>query len=324
VNLPLVDLHCHIEGAAPPALIRKLARRNKVRLPDDLFDKDGHYRWTGFQHFLSAYDMACSAIKTPEDYVDLAYSHFASAGHEGMIYGEVFISADHGALGDIAYPDMVSAMAEGLDMARLETGVQGRFILTAIRHYGTTRCEATARMAHQHPHPLVCGFGMAGDENFGEPCDFAKAFDIARDAGLGLTVHAGEVRGGESVKAALDAFRPSRIGHGVQAVGDRELLARLADTGTVLEVCPGSNIRVGVYQNYAQSPFKRLQDAGVKVTLGSDDPPYFHTTIANEYAQVKRAFSFSHKAMKSVSETAIEAAFCDKQTKADLYKILSV
>jgi len=318
MSIPLVDLHCHIEGAAPPDLIRKLAARNGVRLPDDIFDADGHYRWTNFQHFMGAYDAACAAICTPQDYYDLTYSYYSNAAAQGLIYAEVFISADHGANGGIDYPDMVQAMAEGLGKAREESGVQGRFILTAIRHYGVEKCEATAKQAHHHPHKLVTGFGMAGDETTGQPADYTRAFDIARDAELGLTVHAGEVCGALSVDNALEALRPSRIGHGVQAVTDTDLLRRLAGEGVVLEVCPGSNIKVGVYGAYAQSPIKRLHEAGVKLALGSDDPPYFHTDIANEYAQVQKAFGFCDEDVRAISRTAIEAAFCDDQTKADL------
>ncbi|PHS22080.1 MAG: adenosine deaminase [Robiginitomaculum sp.] len=319
---PLVDLHCHIEGAAPPELIRELAARNGVRLPDHIFDADGHYRWTNFQQFMGAYDVACTAIRTPQDYYDLSYSYFSNAAALGLIYGEVFVSADHGANGGIDYSDMVQAMAEGLGKAHEESGVEGRFILTAIRHYGVEKCEATAKQAHRHPHKRVTGFGMAGDEHFGQPADYARAFDIARDADMGLTVHAGEVCGAQSVRIALEALRPSRIGHGVQAISDVDLLRRLAGEGVVLEVCPGSNIKVGVYGTYAQSPVKRLQDAGVKLALGSDDPPYFHTDIANEYTQVQRAFSFSDDDMRAISRTAIEAAFCDDQTKAELRKRL--
>jgi len=315
---PLVDLHCHIEGAAPPDLIRKLAARNGVRLPDDIFDADGHYRWTNFQHFMGAYDVACTAICTPQDYYDLTYSYYSNAAAVGLIYGEVFISADHGANGGIDYPDMVQAMAEGLGKASEESGVQGRFILTAIRHYGIEKCEATAKQVHQNPHKLVTGFGMAGDETTGQPADYARAFDIARDAELGLTVHAGEVCGAHSVRNALEALRPSRIGHGVQAVTDADLLRRLAGEGIVLEVCPGSNIKVGVYDEYAQSPIRHLHDAGVKLALGSDDPPYFHTDIANEYAQVQRAFALSDDEMRAISQTGVEAAFCDEATRAGL------
>ncbi len=322
MKLPLIDLHCHLEGAASPTLIRALAARNGVQLPADLFNADGSYLWKDFSHFLESYDAACQAIRKPEDFFDLAYTHFSDAARLGMIYGEVFISADHAAASGIAYPEMLTALEGGFSKARAQTGVEGRFVLTAIRHYGVEKAEQTAALAHEFPHPLVTGFGIAGDEAFGQPADFARAFDVARNAGLGITVHAGEVCGPQSIAAALDALKPARIGHGVAAIGDASLVARLADEGVVLEICPGSNIAVGVYGAYGQSPFLRLRDAGVKVSLGADDPPYFHTDIANEYAQVQQAFDLSAPDMLAISKTAIEAAFCDDATKAKLLEKL--
>jgi adenosine deaminase len=324
MNVPQVELHCHIEGAAPPDFVRRCARRNKVALPDDMFTADGAYACEDFLHFLSIYVVACTAICTPRDYADLAYTYFSQAARKGLIYGEMFLSPAHPADVGIDYVDYLDAITSGYNRAKAETGIEARFILTCVRHFGIERAEETARMAHEHPHSLITGFGMGGDENWGKPADFTRTYDIARDAGLGLTVHAGEVCGPKSVSECLDALSPTRIGHGVRAIEDQSLVARLAEEGVTLEICPSSNVALGIYDAYAQSPFKRLRDAGVKVTLGSDDPPYFHTDIANEYAQVKRAFSLSHEAMQSVSETAIEAAFCDKQTKADLHEKLGV
>ena len=318
MSLPLVDLHCHIEGAAGPDFVRACARRNHVRLPDGMFRADGAYACDDFLHFLRTYETACSAICTARDYADLTFTVLTGAAAKGLIYGEMFISSVHPAEAGIAYPDFVEAIAHGYQRAHAHSGVEARFILTAIRHLGPKRAERTARLAHQYPHPLVTGFGMAGDENQGEPADFARAFAIARDASLQLTVHAGEVCGPHSVAAALDALRPARIGHGVQAIEDAALVARLADEGVTLEICPGSNIALGVYEAYAQSPLLRLRDAGVKVVLGSDDPPYFHTDIANEYAQVQQAFALPYAGMRAISRTAIEAAFCDEETKARL------
>ncbi len=322
MSLPLIDLHCHIEGAADPAFVRACARRNGVRLPEGLFRADGAYACNDFLHFLRTYESACTTIRTPQDYADLTYGYFSAAAAKGLIYAELFISSVHPAEVGIAYPDFLEAIEEGYQRAHEQCGVQGRFILTAIRHLGPERAEYTARLAHQFPHKLVTGFGMAGDENQFEPADFARAFNIARDAGLQLTVHAGEVCGPQSVTACLDALRPARIGHGVRSIEDKNLVRRLADEGTVLEICPGSNIALGVCDSYESSPLKLLRDAGIKVALGSDDPPYFHTGIANEYAQVQQAFALSDTEMAAISRTAIEAAFCDVATKTALLQRL--
>ncbi len=322
MSLPLVDLHCHIEGAADPAFVRACARRNRVTLPDGLFRADGAWACNDFLHFLRTYESACTAIRTARDYADLTYGYFSRAAARGLIYGELFISSVHPAEVGLSYPDFLDAIEDGYQRARTETGVEGRFILTAIRHLGPGRAGQTAQLAHKHPHRLVTGFGMAGDENQFAPKDFARAFAIARDAGLQLTVHAGEVCGPHSVRACLDALRPARIGHGVQAIQDAALVTRLADEGVALEVCPGSNIALGVYDSYEASPLARLRAAGVRVALGADDPPYFHTDIANEYARVQQAFGYDDASMLAISRDAIAAAFCDPTTRTALLQRL--
>jgi adenosine deaminase len=159
---------------------------------------------------------------------------------------------------------------------------------------------------------------MAGDERFGDVEDYVRAFDFAREAGLGITVHAGEFGGWESVQAALDHLRPSRIGHGVRAAENANLVKRIAAEGVVLECCPGSNIALGVYDSFASHPLPALRRAGVKVTLNSDDPPHFHTSLAREYEIARTEFKLDDKALLGLTRTAIEAAFVDRKTKAEL------
>jgi adenosine deaminase len=148
--------------------------------------------------------------------------------------------------------------------------------------------------------------------------DYVRAFVIAREAGLGITVHAGELMGWESVAAALDHIRPSRIGHGVRAIENPDLVRRIADQGVVLECCPGSNIALKVFDSFADHPFPALRAAGCKVTLNSDDPPYFWTSLKREYDIAAEHFSMNDKALAAVTRTAIEAAFVDKKTRTAL------
>jgi len=148
--------------------------------------------------------------------------------------------------------------------------------------------------------------------------DYAPAFDIAREAGLGLTIHAGEVCGPFSVIDALDLVRPARIGHGVRAVEDPELVARLRDLGTVLEVCPGSNIALGIYPDFVSHPLRRLKQAGVRVCLNSDDPPFFHTSLAREYQIASETMGLSEQEIDGMTRTALEAAFVDEETRGRL------
>ncbi len=319
--IPKAELHCHLEGAMPPALARRLASRYTVDI-GDIFDTDGYYRWHDFSSFLAVYDQVAGLLKRPEDYRDLAHDYFVSMAGEGCIYGEVFASADHAARIGCDYLDMIEAIDAGMADAEDATGIVGRIVLTAIRHFGPEQAEETARLARDHPHSRVTGFGMAGEERYGRVSDYVRAFAIARDAGLQITVHAGELDGPQSVRDALDHIRPVRIGHGVRAIEDDDLVRRLADEAVVLEICPASNIAMKLYPDRAAHPFARLAASGVKVTLSSDDPPHFHTSIGGEYADCARHDGYRDDQLIDVTRQSVLAAFVDEETRADLLRRL--
>ena len=202
--------------------------------------------------------------------------------------------------------------------AGAKTGIEARMIVTGVRHVGVESIEAAARFAAKCKHPLVTGFGVAGDERMGDFEDYIRAFEIAREAGLGITIHAGELCGWESVDAAMRHIKPSRIGHGVRAIENPDLVKRIADAGTVLEVCPGSNIALSVFPTFAEHPFPKLRQAGCKVTLSSDDPPYFWTSLKREYDIAAEHWGMDARALNAVTRTALEAAFVDAKTRKAL------
>ena len=191
-------------------------------------------------------------------------------------------------------------------------------IVTGVRHVGVEAIEQAARFAARCGHPLVTGFGVAGDERMGDFEDYVRAFEIAREAGLGITIHAGELMGWESVEAAMNHIKPSRIGHGVRAIENPDLVKRIADEGVVLECCPGSNVALCVFPSFPEHPFPALKKAGCKVTLNSDDPPYFWTSLKREYDIASEHFGMGDKELLGVTRTAIEAAFVDRKTKTAL------
>ncbi|WP_378945312.1 adenosine deaminase [Mesorhizobium sp. ANAO-SY3R2] len=315
--MPLkAELHCHIEGAAAPELvIRQADKYGKDASP---YIQNGSFVWNDFTSFLAAYDFAADLFRTEEDYARLAEHYLTSLARDGAIYSEVFTSPDHAIKAGLSPMAYTRALGEGIERARAKTGIEGRMIVTGVRHVGIESIEAAARFAARCDHPLVTGFGVAGDERMGDFEDYVRAFEIAREAGLGITIHAGELLGWESVAAALDHIRPSRIGHGVRAIENPDLVKRIADEGVVLEVCPGSNIALKVFNSFAEHPFRRLRDAGCKVTLNSDDPPYFWTNLKREYDIAAEHFGMDQKALLATTRIAIEAAFVDRKTKAAL------
>ncbi|MBO6637132.1 MAG: adenosine deaminase [Roseitalea sp.] len=314
--VPKAELHCHIEGAVSPALAQAQAARHGADLSAIIVD--GAYQWADFTQFLHVYDKVASLFRTREDYARLTHDYLTSLAADGCLYSEIFISTDHAEQTGLSPHAYVDGLAEGIERAKSETGIEGRIIATGLRHGGPEAVERAARFAADNRHPLITGFGMAGDERMHHPKDFARAFDIARHAGLGITVHAGELMGAQSVRDALDHLRPERIGHGVRAIEDPALVARLAEEGIVLEICPASNIVLQVFADYESHPFATLRDAGVKVTLNSDDPPHFHSSLANEYRIARDHFGLDDDALTAITRTAIEAAFCDDETRAAL------
>jgi adenosine deaminase len=316
-TVPKVELHCHIEGAAPPELVRRLAERYHVDL-SWLFGADGAYAWSDFTSFLRAYDGAASVFRSRDDYRELAEAYLTASAADGVIYTEVFVSPDHAWRSGIGYHDYIGGIAEGMRRAEASHGIIGRIIPLIERHFGPERAIVAARTAVGNLIPEVVGFGMAGDERMWRPADFSPAFRIAHEAGLPLTCHAGELCDWTMVRDTLDAIPVRRIGHGVRAIENPDLVRRLADEGVVLECCPGSNVALGVFPDYESHPFPRLRDAGAKVTLNSDDPPFFWTSMGKEYAAAANRFGLDRTALETITATAIEAAFCDETTKERL------
>jgi adenosine deaminase len=314
-GMPKVELHLHLEGAAPPEFIRTLAAEKRVDL-SGLFDAHGAYSWTDFAHFLHVYEAVCTVLQTPQDFGRLTAAVLDKSADQGVIYTEVFLAPELCGAGDAgAWPDYLAAMTEAADAAAATRGIEARFIPTAIRHFGPERAEHAARLTAATAGGRVAGFGMGGEERHGHLSDYVPAYAIAAEAGLGLTVHAGEICGPDSVAAALDYLPVSRIGHGVRAIEDPALVARLAADGVTLEVNPGSNVALGLYPDWSAHPVARLRDAGVAVTLSTDDPPYFHTDLNREYTALAQAFGWTEADFRAINRSALAAAFCDAATR---------
>jgi len=326
-NIPLAELHAHLEGTITPNKAREIAARNNMSLPDDLFTEDGKsYAWKTkisdagkFINFLNAYDQATKVLQTAEDYTDITHDYLIRCADEGAIYIELIISADHGKMIGLSYPEMVDAIAKGIDKAKEETGIECRLLSACVRHFGPEEAINVAKETVAYPHKYVTGFTMAGDENAHSVADFKPAFDIAcKEGGLQATAHAGEAAGPQSIRDARDLLGLKRYGHMVRITEDPELMKEMLEMGVVPEVCVTSNLDIEVYPDYQSHPLRKLFDAGFAVTLGSDDPSFFNTSISNEYKIAKEEFGFSDKDLKQITRNAINAAFVDEDTRIKL------
>jgi adenosine deaminase len=315
---PLAELHVHLEGTAPPALIRRLATRNGLRVPEGVFATPDRFDWRDFLDFLNTYNLAASVIRTAADYRDVTYEYLSACAREGALYVELIASPGHADSVGLSDAEHFAGIAAGIDDARAEHGIEARILAVAVRNFGPAAAVDIARRLAADRHPYVVGFNLAGDEAGFPPGLFAEAFAIADASGLGCTVHAGEHAGAESVRGAL-ALPVTRISHGVRAIEDPALVAELAARGIVLEVCPTSNVATGVFPSYEEHPMRALHEAGVNVTLGSDDPPYFGCSIGGEYALARTRLGFEEEGeLEHITRTAIEASFAEDALKRAL------
>jgi adenosine deaminase len=309
-SVPKAELHVHLEGTATPDLVRRIAQRNGLEVPEGVFAAPDRFAWRDFLDFLNTYNLVCSVIRTGEDYRDITYEYLASCARGGAIYVELTASVDHSRIAGLGDAEHWEGIAAGIDDARADHGIEARILSVAVRNYGVERAIEIAELTAARPHPYVVGFSLAGDEASYPPGPFLDAYRIVADAGLGCTVHAGEWAGADSVRGALE-LPVSRIAHGVRAIEDPALVEELARRQVTLEVCPTSNVVLGVFPTYEEHPFPVLRAAGIPLTLGSDDPPYFGASVAGEYAIAHERFGLSEDELVGVTRTAIEASFAE-------------
>lgn len=313
-SLPKAELHCHLEGTVAPDVALKLAARHGMDI-SSIIAPNGQYKWQTFNDFLKVYDVMAEVIRTPEDYYDILKIYYERAAAQGLVYGEMFISPDHPEKVGISYDTFMDTLNAAADDVLADYGVEVRFVLHVVRHYGTDMAANVARIAQTNPKNRVTGFGIAGDEAHLPHSDFAYAFDAARGAGLRCTAHAGEHVGAQSVEDVVTHLKAERIGHGVRASESPDTVKMLRDQGIVLEVCPSSNVCLDVVTDIQSHPLGALHAAGVTVTLNSDDPPFFFTDIGQEYALANEHHGFSIPDLLDVTRTAITAGFTDDTTK---------
>lgn len=320
--MPKVELHLHLEGGAPPAFIAGLAREKHIDI-SGIFDERGGYVYRDFDHFLKVYEAACTTLTGPEEFRRLTLAVLEDSARNGVVYSETFLSPDFCGGGDLsAWREYLAAIKDAADEAERTMGITLRGIVTCIRHHGPDQARSAARCAVETQGDFITGFGMGGAEMQGRPGDFAYAFDMAREAGLRLTCHAGEWGGPDMVADTLRDLRVERIGHGINAHTDLALVDRIAEQGIVFEVCPGSNVFLNAVPSWEAHPIRMLRDRGVKVTVSTDDPPFFGTTMTREFDMLARTFDWDNADFKVLNATALDAAFCDADTRTRIAKKL--
>jgi aminodeoxyfutalosine deaminase len=319
-RMPKAELHVHLEGSVYPETLLELATKHGVALPiQDVEGAREWFRFRDFPHFVEIYLSICSVLLDEDDYARISYEQARRAHEENIRYLEVtFAPASFIQPRSSASPDVVLAgLREGRRRAQDEFGVTMQFILDPVRTRSEEEVMLLARWCADNLGEGLIGFGLGGIELGYPPDRFADAFAYARDAGARLTIHAGETDGPASVRAALNVGS-ERIGHGVTSILDPLLVQHLAEHQIVLEVSPTSNICLGVANSYAEHPFRTLHDAGVPVTVNSDDPPMFNTTLTNEYIVLAEHFGFTLEELEDLTTRAVDAAFLPEAERETL------
>ncbi|HET9250285.1 MAG TPA: adenosine deaminase [Actinomycetota bacterium] len=309
VALPKAELHVHLEGSIRPETVRELADREGISVPSGL--SDGGWRFAGFDDFIDQYTTTCALLSGPEDFRRLAYEFCQDEARTGVAYAEVVFSPSNHAprLGDDWFGP-IEAVLDGLESGRRDFGVTARVAPDLVRDAGLGMAERSLEVALKYAGRGVVALNAAGSERIGvEP--FAPLFRRAKDAGLRSVPHAGEWAGPRNVWETLEHYLPDRIGHGVRAAEDPALVEHLAAIGIPLEVSPVSNVATGVYAGLAEHPFRRLRDAGVGVTLNSDDPPMFGAWLSDVYASARDTWAFTDEELAEIARTGVRASFAD-------------
>ncbi|GAA2146217.1 adenosine deaminase [Nocardioides koreensis] len=320
--LPKAHLHLHFTGSMRHETLLELAERDGIVLPDSLVsewppklsaaDEKGWFR------FQRLYDVARSVLRTPDDVRRLVTEAAEDDVRDGGRWLEIQVDpSGYGARfgGITAFTDLV---LDAVRDASRETGLGMAVVIAANRTRHPLDARTLARLAAQYAGRGVVGFGLSNDERRGTTGDFAPAFAIAERAGLALVPHGGELLGPASVRVCLDSLRADRLGHGIRSVEDPALLDRIVEAGVVLEVCPVSNVALGVYSDLTSVPLPALMAAGATVALGADDPLLFGSRLAGQYATMRAAHDLTDADLAELARMSIRGSRAPDEVKKEL------
>jgi adenosine deaminase/aminodeoxyfutalosine deaminase len=327
-SLPKAELHLHLEGSVDPATLAELSRRYNTPLPtennrydvagsgDVLTDEDVRrlYSYNDFNGFLLAFKSVTERLRAPEDYELVTYRLMQKLRQQNVVHAEVYVS-----VGVIRWRGQpVEPIFEGLERGRergqRDFGVSLLWIFDAVRHFGPEAAGEVFDLAARLRDRNVVGIGIGGDEARGPAEWFRDLYKKAADNGLRLTAHAGETTGSESIWGAMN-IGAERIGHGLAAARDPELLEIMAQKQIPVEICITSNLRTGACPEMQEHPVRKFFDQGVMITLNTDDPAMFQTTLNREYEIARQEFNFSEEHLRELARNSIEASFLPVEKK---------
>ncbi|HET8791464.1 MAG TPA: adenosine deaminase [Modicisalibacter sp.] len=314
-TLPKVELHLHIEGSLEPELMFALAKRNDINLPyASVEETRAAYDFDGLQSFLDLYYQGMAVLRTADDFFDLAMDYLRRAQAEGVVHVELSFDPQAHLARGIEMDVQIEGLTRAMRQAEREWGLSTALIMSFLRDRPAE--EAMAVLERAGPYlELLDAVGLDSAERDNPPSKFAEVFARAKTLGLPRVAHAGEEGPAEYIRQALDVLDVCRIDHGVRCLEDPELVARLRETRIPLTVCPLSNVRLKVVDDLRDHPLPALLDAGLRLTINSDDPAYFGGGMLDNYLACQRAFGWDKDTFRGLARNALEVAFMDEKRR---------
>jgi aminodeoxyfutalosine deaminase len=312
-HLPKSELHLHLEGSIEPATLIELRQRHEMD-GATLGEAERLYKFTDFGGFLNAFKNVTAHLRGPDDYELITYRLMERLRAQNVLHAEVTVSVGVCLWRDQDFASIFEGLERGRAQGERDFGVSAVWIFDAVRQFGDEKAQLVLDLAIRFRDRNVVAFGIGGDEVKGPPEMFGAVFARASKHGLHLTAHAGESAGPESIWGALN-LRAERIGHGLTAGKDQELMEVLARRQVPIEICVTSNLRTGVCADLAEHPVRRYFDEGLMLTINSDDPAMFGSSLVEEYELVQRQFGFSNEQMRELARNSFEASFLDAEKK---------
>ena len=320
LTLPKAELHLHLEGSVEPATLLELKERHGMPA-GDFAEVERLYRYQDFAGFLMAFKEVTEHLRTPEDYELITYRMMERLKTQNVLHAEVYVSVGVCLWRNLDFPTIFEGLERGRERGEHDFGISLLWIFDAVRHFGPERAREVADLAVRYRDRNVVGFGIGGDERRGPAELFRDVYAYAGGNGLRLTAHAGENTGPESIWGALN-LRAERIGHGLSAGQDPELMAELAQRQIPIEICLTSNLRTGCCTSIEEHPLRSYFDRGLMVTLNTDDPAMFHTSLIHEYLLAQNAFGFTDDQLHEVARNSFEASFLAPEKKVGFLNLV--
>ena len=316
-GLPKAELHLHLQGAASvPTMLELARRRPEAGVPTDETELAEFYRFTDFAHFIDVYMTVNQLVRSGEDVQLLVVGLGHDLARVNVRYAEVTVTADSHLSVGIPGDELAEALNRGRRQVLTEHGIELGWVYDISGDLGVASGERAVAWAEQYLPEGSVGFGIGGPEAGIARTDFAPVFDRARSLGLHSVPHAGEVTGPESIREAIEHLKAERVDHGIAAASDPALMAKIVDRGIVLEICPTSNMRMRAVPDLREHPFPTLRDAGVRVTLNTDDPGMFGTDLNREYLIAHEVFGLSADELVDLARESVRASFASPERKA--------